>query len=68
MPSSLLVKQTYLILSEVSYLYTPAAAVGYVMAPTGVTLSDIAYTRPRQVVCVTYNNLPVLVSGKCPLT
>ncbi len=34
-PSALLVKKTYLIWSEVSYLYTPA--VGYVMAKTGVT-------------------------------
>jgi Flp pilus assembly protein TadG len=65
-PAALLVKQTYLIFSEVSYLYTPA--VGYVMAPAGVTLSDVAYTRPRQVVCVTYNNLPALTNGTCPLT
>ncbi len=66
-PAALLVKRTYLILSEVSFLYTPA--VGYVMAPAGVTLSDVAYTRPRQVVCVTYNNLPALTNtGSCPLT
>lgn len=65
-PTALLVKKTYLIFSEVSYLYTPA--VGYVMAKAGVTLSDVAYTRPRQVVCVTYNNLPALTSGSCPLT
>src|ERR1700694_3450555 len=56
-PSKLLVKQTYLILGEVSYLYTPA--VGYVMGKSGVTLSDASYTRPRQVVCVTYNTVPV---------
>jgi Flp pilus assembly protein TadG len=55
-PPALLVKQTYLIFSEVSYLYTPA--IGYVMAKSGVTLGDVAYTRPRQVVCVVYNNLP----------
>ncbi|MGE5138421.1 MAG: TadE/TadG family type IV pilus assembly protein [Rudaea sp.] len=58
-PSSLLVAQTYLILSEVSYLYTPS--VGYVLK-SGVTMSDVSYTRPRQVSCVTYNNVP---SG-CP--
>ena len=47
LPPALLVKQTYLIFSEVSYLYTPT--VGYVMGKAGVTLSDVAYTRPRQV-------------------
>jgi Flp pilus assembly protein TadG len=51
-PATLLVKQTYLLLSELSYLYTPA--VGYVMGKAGVTLSDVAYTRPRQAVCVVY--------------
>ncbi len=61
LPSALLVKQTYLILSEVSYLYTPA--VGYVMGKAGVTLSDVAYTRPRQVPCVVYNNTP---ASNCP--
>ncbi len=45
-PPALLVEQTYLIFSEVSYLYTPT--VGYVMGKAGVTLSDVAYTRPRQ--------------------
>ncbi len=33
-PTALLVKQTYVILSEVNYLYTPA--IGYVMSKTGV--------------------------------
>jgi Flp pilus assembly protein TadG len=56
LPSQLLVKQTYLIFSEVSYLYTPT--IGYVMGKSGVTLSDTSYTRPRQVPCVIYNNLP----------
>jgi Flp pilus assembly protein TadG len=63
-PPSLLVRQTYLILSEVSYVYVPT--IGYVMAKTGVTLSDFAYTRPRQFACLTYNNVPVLVAGACP--
>jgi Flp pilus assembly protein TadG len=61
-PPGLLVKQTYLLFSEVSYLYTPT--VGYVMGKAGVTLADVSYTRPRQVTCVTYNNLP---AGNCPL-
>jgi Flp pilus assembly protein TadG len=65
LPPALLVKQTYLIFSEVSYLYTPT--VGYVMAKAGVTLSDFTYTRPRQVTCVVYNNLPTPVNGNpCP--
>jgi Flp pilus assembly protein TadG len=61
-PPDLLVKQTYLIFSEVSYLYTPT--VGYVMGKSGVTLSDVAYTRPRQVKCVIYNNVP---AADCPV-
>jgi Flp pilus assembly protein TadG len=52
-PSALAVAGTYLIFSEVSYLYKPA--VGYVMAKAGVTLSDTAYTRPRQSACVIYS-------------
>jgi Flp pilus assembly protein TadG len=63
LPPGLLIPQTYLIFSEVSYLYTPT--VGYVMAKAGVTLSDVAYTRPRQVTCVIYNNVPV---SPCPMT
>jgi Flp pilus assembly protein TadG len=62
-PPALLVKKTYLIFSEVSYLYTPA--VGYVMAKAGVTLSDFAYSRPRQATCLVYNNLPE--PNGCPL-
>jgi len=61
LPSTLLVKQTYLIYSEVRYLYTPA--VGYVMGKAGVTLSDVSYTRPRQVACVVYNGVPATT---CP--
>jgi Flp pilus assembly protein TadG len=60
-PTALLVKQTYLIFSEASYLYVPT--IGYVMAATGVNLNDVAYTRPRQVVCVVYNNVP---ASPCP--
>lgn len=52
-PSALAVAGTYLIFSEVSYLYTPA--VGYVMAQAGVNLSDTAYTRPRQSTCVFFS-------------
>jgi Flp pilus assembly protein TadG len=65
-PAALLVKQTYLIFSEVKYLYTPVG-IGYVMK-SQVTMSDVAYTRPRQAVCVIYNNLPVAPPGPCPNT
>jgi len=63
-PPKLLVKQTYLILSEVGYLYVPT--IGYVMMKTGVSMNDVAYTRPRQVTCLIYNNLPA--ASSCPLT
>ncbi len=49
-PSGLIVNNTQLIWSEISYVYTPA--VGYVMK-TGVTLTDQCYTRPRQSTSVT---------------
>jgi Flp pilus assembly protein TadG len=51
-PAALAVAGTYLIWSEVSYQYVPA--VGYVMAKTGINLSDLTYTRPRQSSCVMY--------------
>ena len=60
-PPALLVPKTYVIFSEVSYLYTPT--VGYVMSKAGVNLSDVAYTRPRQVACLTYNSAP---ATSCP--
>jgi Flp pilus assembly protein TadG len=60
-PAKLLVPKTYLIFSEVSYPYVPT--IGYVMAKTGVTLSDTSYTRPRQVACVIYGGVP---AATCP--
>jgi hypothetical protein len=37
------------------------------MANTGVTLSDFAYSAPRQATCVVYNSQPVLdAGGNCP--
>lgn len=57
-PTGLKVNNTYLILSEVSYLYQPA--VGYVVAKAGINLSDLTYTRPRQSICVLYN------TSNCP--
>ena len=52
-PTGLKVTKTYLILSEVNYLYQPA--IGYVVAKAGINLSDLSYTRPRQSMCVLYN-------------
>jgi Flp pilus assembly protein TadG len=45
-PTRLQIGGTYLIFAEVSYQYVPT--IGYVMAPSGINLSDVAYTRPRQ--------------------
>jgi Flp pilus assembly protein TadG len=50
-----IIPQQYLIFSEVNVLYTPT--VGYVMT-SGVSLSDVAYTRPRQSICVFYPATP----------
>jgi len=50
LPANLVVANSYVIFSQVSYVYTPV--VGYVMAKTGVTLTDFAYTRPRVFACV----------------
>jgi Flp pilus assembly protein TadG len=60
-PTQLAVGGTYLLFSEVNYQYVPT--VGYVMAKAGVTLSDFAYTRPRQSTCVIY---PTPTSGSLP--
>ena len=67
-PAALLVKQTYLIFSEVNYQYLPMGGTGYVIAKTGINLGDVSYTRPRQSTCIVDNDVdqPVLVSGQCP--
>jgi Flp pilus assembly protein TadG len=51
-PTTLAIGGTYLIYSEVSYVYTPT--IGYVLK-NSITLSDVAYTRPRQSTCVYYS-------------
>lgn len=51
-PSTLAIGGTYLIFSEVSYTYTPS--VKFVLQ-SGINLSDVAYTRPRQSTCVYYS-------------
>jgi Flp pilus assembly protein TadG len=59
-PSALLVDDTYLIYSQVTYTYKPT--VGYVMKQS-VDLSDYAYTRPRQSTCVLYTGIDTTM---CP--
>ena len=59
-PASLAVGGTYLIYSEVNYQYVPT--VGYVLARSGIALSDVSYTRPRQALCVLWNTS----TGVCP--
>lgn len=49
----------YVIFSEVNTVYVPT--VGYVMAPSGVMLSDVAYAIPRQSTCVFYPSTPAIV-------
>jgi Flp pilus assembly protein TadG len=67
LPSALLVKQTYLIRSDVGYTYQPTIGYG-LMAQGGVPLSDTAYSRPRQATCLVYNGTqPTPVNGACPL-
>ena len=65
-PTALLIPNTYLIFSEVSYNYKPA--VGYVMAKGGINLSDVAYTRPRQSLCVYYTGSSGAAQTVCPTT
>ncbi|WP_338695428.1 MULTISPECIES: TadE/TadG family type IV pilus assembly protein [unclassified Bradyrhizobium] len=62
-PASLLIAGTYLIFSEVSYKYVPT--IGYVMAKSGINLSDVAYTRPRQSLCVNYSSTSATASNAC---
>ena len=59
-PSALQVPGTYLIYSEVGYRYIPT--VGYTMAPSGINLSDVSFTRPRLSSCILYN----VTTGPCP--
>jgi Flp pilus assembly protein TadG len=60
-PAAFAVPGSYLIYSEVNYIYTPT--IGYVMK-NAVTLSDTAFTRPRQSICVFYPTMPA--SATCP--
>jgi len=66
-PQALLVGGTYLILSQVGYTYKPAVAYG-LMPNAGITLKDVAYTRPRQSACVYYSaTAPTSVPACAPV-
>ena len=60
-PEGLLIPNTWLIWSEVSYTYRPI--VHYVLK-TDLTMKDEAYTRPRQSLCVDYPP-PASSSNSC---
>jgi len=66
-PTALQVGDTYLIYSEVAYKFIPT--IGYVMAKTGINLTDSTFTRPRQSLCVIY---PAPAAGAalpaCPMS
>jgi Flp pilus assembly protein TadG len=63
-PASLAVGGTYLIYSEISYLFKPPGGnVMGLMSANGITLKDVAYTRPRQSACVIY---PTPTTGALP--
>jgi Flp pilus assembly protein TadG len=57
LPTGLAVANTYLILGEATYTYTPV--VGYIMK-TALVMGDQFYTRPRQSNCVLYG------TSSCP--
>jgi Flp pilus assembly protein TadG len=52
-PDALKIGGTYLIYSEVKYKYVPSVA-WFINKTSGITLSDVTYTRPRQGLCVKY--------------
>ena len=52
-PADLKIGDTYLIYSEVKYKYVPGVA-WFINKTSGITLSDVTYTRPRQGLCVKY--------------
>lgn len=53
-PDALKIGDTFLIYSEVKYKYVPSVA-WFINKVSGITLSDVSYTRPRQGICVMYN-------------
>ncbi|MCA6115280.1 pilus assembly protein [Bradyrhizobium sp. WSM 1738] len=52
-PDALKIGDTYLIYSEVKYKYVPTVA-WFINKVSGITLSDVSFTRPRQGICVMY--------------
>ena len=66
LPTALKVPKTYVILTEVSYQFLPFVA--FSAMSSGVSLNDVAYSRPRQASCLVYNGTSPQpdASGKCP--
>jgi Flp pilus assembly protein TadG len=63
-PSALLVSGTYLIYSQVGYTYKPVATYNFA-SNVSISLSDVAYTRPRQSACVYYSATPPTTVPPC---
>ncbi|HWX84527.1 MAG TPA: TadE/TadG family type IV pilus assembly protein [Xanthobacteraceae bacterium] len=51
-PAAMVVRNSYLILAEVSYTYQPL--FGYFNSGSGITFSDSLYVTPRSVSCIVY--------------
>jgi Flp pilus assembly protein TadG len=63
-PGALLVSDTYLIYSQVGYIYKPVATYNFA-SNASITLSDVAFTRPRQSKCVYYSATPPTTVPPC---
>lgn len=68
-PSSMAVGGSYVIYSEIGYLFQPPGrgAMG-LMNPNGISLNSTAYTRPRVGACVIYPTPTSGVLPPCPTT
>jgi Flp pilus assembly protein TadG len=62
-----IIPNQYLLFSEVSFLYNPAVSYALGVTLTGITLSDVAYTRPRQSTCVLYPPPQAGTTPPCPI-
>jgi|SRR5665213_2754785 len=66
-PTQIAVGGSYLIYSEVKYPYTPIVTFSMAKTLPTFTLSDIAYTRPRQSQCVIYPTPAPGTTVPCPV-
>jgi Flp pilus assembly protein TadG len=67
-PTALQVKGSYLIYSQVSYQYVPTVNYQMTNGPISISLTDHAYTRPRQSNCVLYIAGTTTATSPCPTT